>query len=92
MFGIDLTEKILNYVRYEDLRACSKVCKKWHAILKDPNFWIKKSKEESVFLPKSETLMSLDCRLVYRYKPFGRNLIYNPSGLGKKIIMKQNFT
>lgn len=76
-----LVEQILIRVYDKTLKnTCTLVCKQWRRIIEDNQFWLQKCRLVGLTLPPIVAEHSCDYRKVYVKKPFGNNLIYNPSG------------
>ena len=87
----ELVSQILINLDLENLKNCRLVCHQWNRIIDDKLFWKHKAEEEDKIcnfqVPLNDKLIpwSFYAR-VYLHKPFGRNLIKNPCGMGKLLI------
>ena len=88
----ELVSRILINLNIETLKNCRQVCKQWNRLISDRFFWKHKAENESSgssgfkFVPMNSQLPWTFYATVYLYKPFGRNLIQNPCGLGIQNI------
>ncbi|KAK0411792.1 hypothetical protein QR680_005850 [Steinernema hermaphroditum] len=85
--GSEILEKIMARVEHKTLfQSVPIVCREWNELLRRQSFWVEKARvdgEGTSWVPPRdslwERLFKQNPRL-YRQKPFGRNLIKNPSG------------
>lgn len=62
---------------------CRSVCMKWKASLDAQGFWMEHCLRHGVALPPKDVRdeIKLDYRKIFKYNPFERNLVENPSGV-----------
>ncbi|VDP38162.1 unnamed protein product [Soboliphyme baturini] len=79
---VDLVREVLLRVDGRTLIVfCQLVCKKWHSVIDDVGFWRKKCRQENVIFAEKHTSETVKSIIrVYLLRPFGKNLIKNPSG------------
>jgi len=76
----DVWIQLLLNVDDSTLKTCYLANKTFHSILSSQNFWLRRCIKYQVDCPNPDISYSVDYRLIYFKKPYGRNLIKNPNG------------
>jgi len=79
---LDIWIEVLLNVDDSTLDKCRRVNKTFHSIFHSSSFWTKRCLKYSIIYPKQhlDSVRKVNFKKIYLCKPYGRNLIKNPSG------------